>query len=124
MMRPEPETGTFSSAMTPRMRPEGKAKNHGQAFQPGVLTANDLLSGRAFYRTARGNWTTDFSMAAIIDDPDLAEDLLSGAQSDNSLVGSYIASAATGADGLPRPLHYREIYRAREAAQAGVRRAA
>lgn len=95
-----------------------------KSFKPGVLTANELLTGRAIFRTRSGNWTSDFAMAEVITDEAHAVALLGSAGQDPALVGLYLAGAATGPDGLPRPTHFREIYRARQAVQPLPARAA
>lgn len=81
-------------------------------FQPGIISANDLLSGAVIYMTKSGTWVTSMCEAEFIDDQDRAEARLAAAEAQPEIaVGPYLAPADNGPDG-PRPNHFREAFRA------------
>lgn len=83
-----------------------------KAFKPQIVTANDLFEGDVVYFTAGGFWSRELSDAAIAHAADEAEALLArGDAQQSTIVGAYLAEVSIGADGLPRPEHYREKQR-------------
>ena len=84
-----------------------------KVFHPKIVSANDLLAGDVVWLDAAGGWTRDLRRAAVAHDPEAAERLLAaGAAQQGRVVGPALADVALGADG-PRPLHFREAFRAR-----------
>lgn len=82
-------------------------------FQPKIVSANDLLDGDVVWLDAAGGWTRDLRNAAVAHDPEAAERLLAaGAAQQGRVVGPALADVALEAGG-PRPLHFREAFRAR-----------
>lgn len=84
-----------------------------KVFVPVIVSANDLMVGDVVYMTAAGGWTRRLEEAAVAADEATAADLLIRAQGQPSVVvDPYLADVAT--DGAaPRPLHFREAFRAR-----------
>jgi len=84
-----------------------------KAFIPSIVSANDLMVGDVVYMTAAGGWTRRLDEAAVAADEATAADLLVRAQGQTSVVvDPYLAEVAL--DGpAPRPLHFREAFRAR-----------
>ena len=84
-----------------------------KAFVPIIVSGNDLLVGDVVYMTAAGGWTRRLEEAAVAGDEAAAADLLTRAQGQPSIVvDPYLAEVAL--DGhAPRPLHFREAFRAR-----------
>ncbi|MZR13079.1 DUF2849 domain-containing protein [Maritimibacter sp. DP07] len=81
-------------------------------FQPGIVSANDLLSGAVIYLAENGNWVSTMSEAEFITDADRAEERLSFAERQPEIaVGPYIAPA-DNTDAGPVPNHFRETFRA------------
>jgi hypothetical protein len=57
-----------------------------------VVTANRLTDGAVIYRTLQGDWTTDLSLAAIVNTAPAATEMLRAAESDDvRAVGPYVA---------------------------------
>ena len=80
-------------------------------FTPKVVTANALLEGHVIYQTATG-WTRDLAAAEVLtDEADAALRLLEAQAQADRLVGAYLAEV-TLTDGIPRPAHFREAFRA------------
>ncbi len=102
-----------------------------KAFQPQVLTANDLVEGDSvFFGTA--GWTRRIAEARVAATPEEAQTLEDAgrlAEADNEVVGPYLVAVSVEA-GRPVPVSRRERIRAdREptfayAAPARVARAA
>ncbi|MFN3613437.1 MAG: DUF2849 domain-containing protein [Rubrimonas sp.] len=82
-------------------------------FVPQIVSANHLLEGDVVYLTAEGGWTRDLSDAVVARDAEAAAALLARAVPQQSVVvDPYLAEVAL--DGrVPRPLHYREVFRTR-----------
>lgn len=81
---------------------------------PQVVTANDLFEGDVVYLTVDGGWTRRHGEAAVAETPHEAERLLALANAQpEKIVGAYLANAALGEDGRPRPIHFREAFRTR-----------
>ncbi|PZX42315.1 uncharacterized protein DUF2849 [Roseinatronobacter thiooxidans] len=84
-----------------------------RAFLPSVLTANDLFEGDVVYLTASGHWSRAHGDALLFQDAAAAGEALAAAQAQPArLVGPYLAPAQSGPQG-PRPVHFREGFRAR-----------
>jgi hypothetical protein len=84
-----------------------------KTFVPSIVSANDLMIGDVVYMTAAGDWTRLLEEAGVAADEATAADLLTRAQGQPSVVvDPYLAEVAL--DGpAPRPLHFREAFRAR-----------
>jgi hypothetical protein len=84
-----------------------------KAYVPRIVSANDLMVGDVVYMTAACGWTRRLEDAAVAADEPTAADLLARAQGQPSVVvDPYLAEVAL--DGpAPRPLHFREAFRAR-----------
>ena len=83
------------------------------AFHPKIVSANDLLDGDVVWLDRTGGWTRTLHAAAVAHDPAAAEALLATAASQQGrVVGPALADVALEPDG-PRPLHFREAFRAR-----------
>lgn len=81
-------------------------------FQPGVISANDLLSGAVIYLAADDTWVTEMAGAEYLTDAARAEARLTHAEGQPEIaVGPYLAPADAGAAG-PVPNHFRETFRA------------
>ena len=77
-----------------------------------IVTANDLFEGDVIYLTRRHTWSRDHADAALATSADAAEALLAAAKAQSlAIVGPYLADAAIGPDGLPVPVHFREVFR-------------
>lgn len=81
--------------------------------KPQIISANHLLEGDVIYLTPQGGWTRDLAQAVVACSTDEAQHHLAVASAQPGVaVGPYLADVAL--DGtLPRPLHYREIFRTR-----------
>lgn len=77
-----------------------------------IVSANDLLVGDVVYFTEAGGWTRSLAEAALARDEGAAEALLArAARQQDRVVDPYLADVAL--DGpAPRPLHFREVFRA------------
>ena len=81
-------------------------------FTPKVVTANALLEGDVVYLTADDRWTRHLHEAELIDDEAHAQiRLLDAERRQDEVVGAYLADAQAS-DGGPRPVHFREEFRA------------
>lgn len=82
-------------------------------FSPKVITTNDLLKGDVIYLTDDDGWTREFGEARLFDGQADAEAALERIDARRDIhVGAYLADAEVGADGRPRPAHFRERFRA------------
>ena len=82
-------------------------------FKPKIITSNDLIQGDAIYLAEGGGWSRRFEDARVFIEPGEADAALAQADRRQDLhVGAYLADAEKGADGLPRPAHFRERFRA------------
>lgn len=82
-------------------------------FLPKVATGNDLFEGDVVYFTADGGWTRDHAKAAVATTPEDADALLARAAAfPLQVVGAYLADAELH-DGVPAPVHFREVFRTR-----------
>ncbi len=83
-----------------------------RAFTPKVVTANHLLEGDVIYLTNSGDWTRTLCDAILLtDEADADLRLLEATKQVATVVGAYLADAATGPDGRPAPTHFREEFR-------------
>ncbi|MCY4259773.1 MAG: DUF2849 domain-containing protein [Rhodobacteraceae bacterium] len=83
-------------------------------FTPKVITSNDLLEGDVIYLARDGEWVRDIRRAALYDDENEAISALACADSHRHRhVGAYLADAALNDEGLPDPVHFREVFRTR-----------
>lgn len=83
-------------------------------FTPKIVTANDLMMGDVIYLTAAHDWSRDHGDAAVAQDAEAAENLLSAAQAQAlKIVGPYLADTALDDAGRPGPVHFREAFRTR-----------
>ena len=79
---------------------------------PVLITANRLDDGAVIYRTADGDWTTEFDRAAVVTTAPAASDLLEAAVADDiGAVGAYVAPVKLDQDGGARPGNLRESIR-------------
>jgi hypothetical protein len=79
---------------------------------PVLITANRLDDGAVIYRTAGGDWTTDFDRAAVVTTAPAASDLLEAAVADDiGAVGAYVAPVKLDKNGGARPGNLRESIR-------------
>ena len=79
---------------------------------PVLITANRLADGAVIYRTADGDWTTDFDRAAVVTTAPAASELLEAAVADDiGAVGAYVAPVKFDKDGGARPGNLRESIR-------------
>jgi hypothetical protein len=77
-----------------------------------VVTANRLGDGAVVYRTLGGEWTTDLTSAAVVDNALAAAEILRAAEADDvRAVGPYVAPVELTADRLIRPGNLRERIR-------------
>lgn len=82
-------------------------------FEPKIVSANDLLDGDVVYLTAAHGWSRRLADAAVAHDAAEAEALLACATAQTlRVVGAALADVALDPGG-PRPLHFREAFRAR-----------
>ncbi len=79
---------------------------------PVLITANRLRDGAVIYRTADGDWTTDFDRATVVTTAPAASELLEAAVADDiGAVGAYVAPVKLQQDGSARPGNLRERIR-------------
>jgi len=79
---------------------------------PVVITANRLSDGAVVYRAASGEWTTQFTHAAVATTAPAAAELLQAANADGLIaVGAYVAPVTREPDGAMRPANLRESIR-------------
>ena len=77
-----------------------------------VVTANDLMLGDVVYLTAEAGWTRDLDQADVLtDEADAQLRLLDAQAQSHEVVGAYLTDMAVEA-GRPKPLHFRERFRA------------
>ena len=82
-------------------------------FTPKVLTTNDLLEGDVIYLTKDDGWTREFTEARLFLDEAEANAALARIDVRQDLhVGAYLADAEADDHGQPRPVHFRERFRA------------
>jgi len=82
-------------------------------FYPCVVTGNALLEGDVIYLAEDDGWTRDLARAEVLTDEAHAQLRLLEAQARTAeIVGAYLAAVAPAPDG-PRPIHFREAFRAR-----------
>ena len=80
---------------------------------PSVVTANRTWDGIVIYRTARQDWSSDLSDAAIVRTSDEARALLAESVADDvGAVGAYIAPVEIKETGKIKPGNLREHIRA------------
>jgi len=80
-------------------------------FKPSVITANALLEGCVVY--LRGtSWVRDLAQAEVLtDEADAEIRLLEASARASEVVGVYL-SPVDLTQGMPRPAHFREAFRA------------
>jgi hypothetical protein len=79
---------------------------------PVLITANRLKDGAVIYRTADGDWSTDYGRAAVVSTAPAASELLAAAVADDlGAVGAYVAPVKLDQDGSARPGNLRERIR-------------
>jgi Protein of unknown function (DUF2849) len=81
---------------------------------PAILVANDLIEGEVVFATLEG-WTRDPRQALVVQDPRAAEALERFGATEflhAKVVDPYLVAVEIGAEGAPRPRHYREALRA------------
>jgi hypothetical protein len=79
---------------------------------PVLITANRLKDGAVVYRTAGGEWSTDFARAAVVTTAPAASALLEAAVADDiGAVDAYVAPVMLDPDGSARPGNLRERIR-------------
>lgn len=85
-------------------------KRKDKAFQPKIVSANDLFEGDVVYLDGTGSWTRDISEAAVAGDAMAADELLARAEQPGKVVGPYLFDVTREA-GAPEPVHFRERFR-------------
>ena len=79
---------------------------------PSVVTANRTWDGAVIYRTARKDWSSDLTDAAIVRTSDDARALLAESVADDlGAIGAYIAPVDVKDDGRIEPGNLRELIR-------------
>jgi hypothetical protein len=79
---------------------------------PSVVTANRTWDGIVIYRTARQDWSSDLSDAAIVRTSDEARALLTESVADDvGAIGAYIAPVEIKDGGRIKPGNLREHIR-------------
>jgi predicted NAD/FAD-binding protein len=79
---------------------------------PVLVTANRLADGAVIYRTAEGDWSTQFDRAAVVTTAGAATAMLDAAIADDvGAVGAYVAPVNLDHDGTMRPGNLRERIR-------------
>ena len=83
-------------------------------YTPKVVTANDLLEGDVIYMTTSGEWSREHAQAELFSDEVAAKAALEKASAQQErIVGAYLADAVLNQDGVPEPVHFREVFRTR-----------
>ena len=83
-----------------------------RAFEPVVISANDLFDGRVIYLTGKDEWVPHLRQAELITDEERAKHRMAHALAlSDRAVGVFLAPARPGRDG-PEPGHPRETFRA------------
>jgi hypothetical protein len=79
---------------------------------PSMVTANRTWDGVVIYRTARQDWSTELSQAAIVRTADEARTLLAESIADDvGAIGAYIAPVEIKSGGAIEPGNLREHIR-------------
>jgi hypothetical protein len=79
---------------------------------PSMVTANRTWDGVVIYRTARQDWSTELSQAAIVRTADEARTLLAESIADDiGAIGAYIAPVEIKSSGAIEPGNLREHIR-------------
>jgi hypothetical protein len=79
---------------------------------PSMVTANRTWDGIVIYRTARQDWSTELSEAAIVRTADEARTLLAESIADDvGAIGAYIAPVEIKSSGVIEPGNLREHIR-------------
>jgi hypothetical protein len=79
---------------------------------PSMVTANRTWDGVVIYRTARQDWSTELSEAAIVRTADEARTLLAESIADDvGAIGAYIAPVEIKSSGVIEPGNLREHIR-------------
>ena len=82
-------------------------------FTPKIITANHLFEGDVIYLADGDAWTRQFGEARVFLDESEANSILERWDARRDIhTGAYLADAVVGADGRPRPGHFRELFRA------------
>ena len=82
-------------------------------FTPKVLTTNDLMDGDVIYLTRDDGWTREFTEARLfLDETEACSALARIDARRDQHVGAYLADAEADDLGRPRPVHFRERFRA------------
>lgn len=84
-----------------------------KAFEPVIVTANDLRSGAVVYRSRDGHWLGDVTEAEIAESEAAAADLLARAQADHdrAAIVEPVLIAIRREGGFVRPASLRELIR-------------
>lgn len=81
-------------------------------FTPKVITANHLISGDVIYWSADSCWVSAHADAALFTEQDAADAQVAIANAQQNIaVGVMLADAVMGDNG-PKPVHFREEFRA------------
>lgn len=84
-----------------------------KAFEPSILTANDLISGDVVYFCTGDRWTRDLAAAVVAETPEATAELEAqgkAAETANRVVGAYLVAIRPGENG-PVPVRRREQIR-------------
>ena len=82
-------------------------------FTPKIITANHFFEGDVIYLADGDVWTRYFGEARVFLDESEANSVLERVDARQDIhAGAYLADAVVGADGRPRPGHFREVFRA------------
>ncbi|MGI9408186.1 MAG: DUF2849 domain-containing protein [Hyphomicrobiaceae bacterium] len=82
-------------------------------FKPQVVTANDLFEGDVVYLAENGIWRRRITEATVAHTPEHAEDILASAMTkQHQVVGPELTEIDIDRNGTPRPVHFREKFRA------------
>ncbi|MFV2033673.1 MAG: DUF2849 domain-containing protein [Halocynthiibacter sp.] len=82
-------------------------------FTAKIVTANALIEGDVIYLSADNRWSRRHGEAELLTNEAHANQRLEFAAAQaESVVGAYLADAASGPNG-PTPVHFREAFRAR-----------
>jgi len=82
-------------------------------FTPKIITTNDLMLGDVIYLTDDDGWTRALGRARLFRDQEEAERVLAVVDRWRNIhVGAYLADAEPDELGKPKPLHFRERFRA------------
>ena len=82
-------------------------------FTPKIITTNDLMLGDVIYLADDDSWTREIGRARLFHDQEEAERALAVVDGWRDIhVGAYLADAGPDEQGKPKPLHFRESFRA------------